>query len=147
MKILKMLSPSTYLEIFRFQKNWENKPKQSENVPYFGFGTNCIIWQRVSFSEAADHPTAFTKINVPAQMFLCFIIGRMVPNCKTHHICAFLHFQETLSLDVLEMNFPKIVAVIILWNIMSQKRFSCWVMDQKAIDQLDWLIFPSIVSL
>ena len=55
--------------------------------------------------------------------------------------CAFfLHLQETLK-DFLEMNFPKIVQVIILRNIMSKKRFSCWVMDQKAIDQLDFMIF------
>ena len=37
-----------------------------------------------------------------------------------------MDFQETI--------FPKIVLVIILWNVMSGKRFSCWVMDQKAID-------------
>ena len=38
----------------------------------------------------------------------------MIPNCKTHHICAFLHFQGPLSLDYhfLEMNFPKFVLAI-----------------------------------
>ena len=71
----------------------------------------------------------------------------MIRNYKAHHMCAFLHFQETLSLDFLEMNFPKVVLVIILWNIMSGKRFNCWVMDQKAIDQLNCMIFPSVVSL
>ena len=68
----------------------------------------------VSSRKAADHPATFTKIKVPPQMFLCFIIRQMVPNCKTHHICDFLHFQKTLSLDFLEMNFPKIVLVTIL---------------------------------
>ena len=27
----------------------------------------------------------------------------MVENCKTHNVSAFLHFQETLSLDFLEV--------------------------------------------
>ena len=39
--------------------------------------------------------------------------------------CVFLRFQETLKLDHLEVIFPKIVLVIILWNVMSQNRFSC----------------------
>ena len=55
-----------------------------------------------SFSEAADHP----EINDTPHVFLCFIMGQMVPNCRTHHICAFLHFQGTLSY-ILEINFPK----------------------------------------
>ena len=38
-----------------------------------------------------------------------------------------------LSLEFLEMNFPKIILVIILWNAMSEKRFSCWLMNQKAL--------------
>ena len=59
----------------------------------------------------------------------------------------FLNFQEILSLHFPEMNFPKIVLVIILWNVMSGKRFSCRIMDQNAIDQLDYMILPSVVSL
>ena len=55
----------------------------------------------VSSRKAADHPATFTKIKVPPQMFLCFIIRQMVPNCD------FLHFQKTLSLDFLEMNFSQ----------------------------------------
>ena len=97
------------------------------------------LGRSVSFREAADHPVIFTKFNVSPQVFLCFIIGQMIPNCKAHHICALLHF--------LEMNFLKIVLVIILWNVMSGKRFCCLIMDQKAIDQLDCIIFPSAVSL
>ena len=57
----------------------------------------------------------------------------MAPNFKIYHKCAFLHFQETLSLDFLEMNFPKIVVVSILCSVISGKKFSFW-----AIDQLDW---------
>ena len=56
----------------------------------------------------------------------------MVQNCK-HTTFVFLHFQEMLSLEFLEMNFPKIILVIILWNAMSEKRFSCWLMNQKAL--------------
>ena len=50
------------------------------------------LGRSVSFGEAADHPAAFTKVNVPPQVFLCFIIGQMVPNFKTHNICAFFAF-------------------------------------------------------
>ena len=59
--------------------------------------------------------------------------------------CAFLHFQEILSF-FLEMNFPKIVHLIFLWNVLSGKMFS-WVMEQKAIDQLVCMIFQSAVSI
>ena len=77
----------------------------------------------VSFCDAADHFAAFNEINVTPTVFLCFfMIGQMVPNCKTPHMC-FLHFQETL-LVFLEMNFPNISLVIILWNVLSGKRFS-----------------------
>ena len=73
------------------------------------------LGRSVSSRKAADHPATFTtKIKVPPQMLLCFIKRQMLPNCKTHHICDFLHFQETLSLDFLEMNFRKIVLVTIL---------------------------------
>ena len=44
------------------------------------------------------------------------------------------------------MNFPKIVLVIIVLNVMSGKRFICWDVGQKTIDQLDYMIFQSIVS-
>ena len=75
----------------------------------------------------------------------------MVPNTKHNSYVLLLHLQETLSLDFLEMNFPMIVLVIILWNAMSWERFFffffCWVMNKKVIDQLDCMIFPSIVSL
>ena len=66
------------------------KPKQPKNIHFFGFETFCIIWGRiVSFRKAADHPATFSKINVPTQLFLCFIIDQMVPNCKTLHMCFF----------------------------------------------------------
>ena len=42
------------------------------------------------------------------------------------------------------MNFPKVVLVIILLNVMSGKRFICWVMGQKAIDQSDCMNFQSV---
>ena len=74
-----------------------------------------------------------------------------VPNCKTHHISAFLDFLETLSLDFLEINFPKIVLVIIpkvpCLGMITGKRFSYCVLDQEAVDQLDCMIFPSAVFL
>ena len=35
------------------------------------------------------------------------------------------HFQEILSLYFVEMNFPKIVQVIILGKIVSGRRFIC----------------------
>ena len=41
---------------------------------------------------------------------------------------------KKIVIDFLETVFPKIAPVFILWNVMSGKRFSCWVMDQKAID-------------
>ena len=66
----------------------------------------------VSSRKAADHPATFTKIKVPPQMFLCFIIRQMVPNCD------FLHFQKTLSLDFLEMIFPKL-----FWSLF--RKISC----------------------
>ena len=94
--------------ILVFIKFEKNKPKQPDNVPCFGFGTICII---------------LGKVLVLMKLFLCFIIIKMVPNCKTPHV--FLRFQETLKLDHLEVIFPKIVLVIILWNVMSQNRFSC----------------------
>ena len=43
----------------------------------------------VSFMEAADDLTNFTEINVSPQVFLCLIIGQMVPNYKTPHIYFF----------------------------------------------------------
>ena len=97
----------------------------------FWIGNNLHHFRKsVSFNEA----------------ILCFIIRKMVPNCKTPHMC-FLRFQETLKLDYQEAIFPKIVLVIILWNVMSQNRFSCWVRDPEAIYQLDCMIFPSAVPL
>ena len=104
----------------------------------------CLVWiwgnlhfgRNVNFSEDAHHPGNVTKINVPAQVFLCFIIRQMVPNCKTLYV-LFGIFQESSSLYFLDMNFAKIALVIVLWNCMSGKRFSCWVMDEKAIDHLD----------
>ena len=65
-----------------------------------------------SFSEAVDHPATFTKINIPPEVFLCFVVREMVPNCKIYQIFAFLHFQETLSLDFVKMSFPKIVLAV-----------------------------------
>ena len=43
-----------------------------------------------------------------------FYNRQIVPNWKTHHVRAFLYFHETLLLDFLEMNFSKMVLVIIL---------------------------------
>ena len=68
----------------------------------------------VSFREVPDFPTSYTEIKVSLQIFLCFIIERMVLNCITYHIYTFLHFQETLSSDFLEISFSKIVLGIIL---------------------------------
>ena len=79
--------------------------------------------RNVSFSDAADHFAVFTEITVTPTVFLCFFYDRTNgPNCKTPHMC-FLHFQETLSV-FLEMNFPNISLVIILWNVLSGERFS-----------------------
>ena len=77
--------------ILIFRKLGKNKPKQPEIVPCFGFATMGIIWGGVvCFSKVADLPTIFTKINVPPQVFLCFMIRQMVPNLQnTPHICSF----------------------------------------------------------
>ena len=97
MKILMKLVPLvkvTYLEIFLFSVNLIRKPNQNDlkmclildldNLHHLGRG--------VSFREAADHPTVFTKVSVPPQVFLWFIIGQVFPNFKTHQICTFLKF-------------------------------------------------------
>ena len=81
----------------------------------------CLVWiwgnlhfgRNVNFSEDAHHPGNVTKINVPAQVFLCFIIRQMVPNCKTLYV-LFGIFQESSSLYFLDMNFAKIALVIVL---------------------------------
>ena len=108
-------------------KNWYYYLFQISYLGKFLFLRFVLFWiwnnlyhlrKSVSFSEAADHPAASTKINVPPQMFLCFIIRQMVPSCKIHHICFFLHFQETLSLDFLEMNFPKIARLF--WSLFCE---------------------------
>ena len=42
----------------------------------------------VSFSEAADNPATFTKINVPPQVFLCFIKfsgNKFSQDCSGHY--------------------------------------------------------------
>ena len=58
--------------------------------------TLCASWGSVSFREAEDHPATFTKINISPQVFLCFTIGQMVPNCKTPHVlfCIFRKFYH-----------------------------------------------------
>ena len=62
----------------------KNKPKQFENVPCFGFETICII-SRV----LAGYPAIFTKINVPPQVFLCFIIRNSFKLQNTPQLCFF----------------------------------------------------------
>ena len=66
------------------------------------------FWRSVSFREAADHPSTFTKIDLPSQVLLCFMIEQMVPIAKVTTYVFFLYFQETLSLGYLEINFRKI---------------------------------------
>ena len=50
-------------------------------------------------------------------IYRCFLftIRQIVQNCKAHHTCAFLYFQKILSLDFLEMNFPRF-----FWSWSSQ---------------------------
>ena len=66
-----------------FRKLEKNKPKQPENLSCFGFGTIWII-------------TTFTKINVLPQMFLCFIIGQMVPLMVTLYIRLFAFSENSI---------------------------------------------------
>ena len=103
MKILMMLSLWLKLHIwkhFSFQVIWETQTKATWKCALFWIWDNLHhLVTSVSFREA--------KISLTSQVFLCFIIGKVVPNCKTHHIYTFLHLQEILSLDFLEMNFPK----------------------------------------
>ena len=82
--------------------------------------------------EAVDHPATFMKSNVFPQLFLFY---NETNGPKLQNTPHFLHLQETLSLNFLEMNFPNIVFIIIQLN-MYWERFSCWVMDQKSY----WLI-------
>ena len=99
--------------ILVFRKLDKNKAKQAENLPCFGFGTICIIRGRV---------LVLVKLQTTLQSSLkltylhrCFYgLNRKNGPKLQNTLCAFLHFKETLSLDFLEMNFPKTVLVIIL---------------------------------
>ena len=123
MKILVMLSPSVktrYLKIFQFSGNFGKARQNNPKMFLFWIWDNLhhLVWS-VRFIEAAGHLSTFTKINVLPQVYLCLITRQMISNCKTHHICAFFAFKETLVRDFMEMNFHKIVLVAILWDIMS----------------------------
>ena len=89
-------------------------------MPCFGFGTICI-WEGLSITEAVDHPATFVKSNVSPQVFLFY---NETNGPKLQNTPHFLHLQETLSLNFLEMNFPNIVFIIIQLN-MYWERFSC----------------------
>ena len=61
---------TTYLEVFQFSGHLKKKKKKNRTT------SNCaLLWncdnlhnlQSVSFQEVANHPAAFTKINVPHQ--------------------------------------------------------------------------------
>ena len=77
MKIVIMLSLFGKLHIWKYFSSQETREKQTKTI------WKCalfLIWENlhhlrriVSFNEAADHP-ATTKINVPPQTFLCFMI-------------------------------------------------------------------------
>ena len=127
-----MFSPfvkTTYLEIllffFFFRKLEKNKPKQPQNVPCFGFGTICAGVLVLGKLQTTLQPSL--KLTYSSDVFMFYNRTNGLKLEKK----AFLYFQETL-LDFLKKNFPKIVLVIILWNVMPGKRFSCWVMNQKA---------------
>ena len=51
------------------------------------------IWKCFSFQETWEKQTKATWIR------------QMLQDCITHHVSAFWHFQETLSLGFLEVNF------------------------------------------
>ena len=71
----------------------------------------------VGFIEAAEHPSTFTKFNIPSKMFLWFMIRRMVPNCQTHHICAFITYLGNFIIRFCGnefFEFSKIVLVTVL---------------------------------
>ena len=98
MKIL-MFSPSvktSYISgnILVFRKLEKNKPKQSELCLVLNLGQFASLGRSVSFKEASDHPTTFTKLNVLPQVFLSLIIGKMVTNRKTQKNMCFFAFSE-----------------------------------------------------
>ena len=69
----------------------------------------------------------------------------MVPNCKTLHMCFFAisgNFVTRFSGKVFSQDCSGHSVKCNVWE-----KVSCWAMDQKAIDQLDCMIFPNIVSL
>ena len=85
-----------------FQEIWEKQTKAIWKSSLFWIWDNLHhLGKHVSFSEVADYPAVFAKINVPPQVLLCFIIKKIGADSKTHRICVFLHFQETLLLDFL----------------------------------------------
>ena len=73
---------------------------------------------------------------------------QIVPDLKTHDKCAFLHPRETFIVRFSGGNniFQDFFGNHSV-NYMSGKCFSYWIVDQKAVEQLACLIFPSLVSV
>ena len=86
MKVLIMLSPSVEVHIWKYsslQETWEKQSKTTRKCALFWIWDNLHhLGRSLSFSEAADYPATFTKISIPPQVLLCFIIKLMVPNSK-----------------------------------------------------------------
>ena len=70
----------------------------------------------------------------------------MISNCKTHHICAFLHLQETLSLDFLKINFLKIFSDHHFVKCMSGKRFRKGISECSFCSTI-WLFGKIIIDI
>ena len=140
-----MFSPfvkTTYLEIFFFffQKTREKQTKTTPECALFQIWDN-LCWS-VSFREAADHPATFTKINVPRQMFLCFIIGQMVSNWKKH-MCFFAFSGNFIRFS--ENEFSKNCSGHYSVKCHAWKKVQLLSYESKS--QLDCKIFLSVVSL
>ena len=93
-------------------------PMFFKRVP--GISGNLVVKSKL---PSCSGSVAFRQLNssikkgaIKIFFHMCFIFYNKINSGKlqnTSHM-RFLHFQETLSLDFLEMKFPKVVLVIIL---------------------------------